>query len=88
MAESQAAQAIPCSKQSDILCVITAPNARCGPQVSRQLRCEGYVRGLAWDPEGTYVAAAQGDGLLLVFDASTGKAESKKRVVRKVRTAG
>lgn len=53
-------------------------------QVIRQLRCEGYVRSVAWDPEGVYVAATLAEGSLCVFEASNGKLQARKRVVRKV----
>ncbi|KAL6760556.1 hypothetical protein V8C86DRAFT_2550734 [Haematococcus lacustris] len=52
--------------------------------VVRQLKCEGYVRGLAWDPAGSFLAAAQGDGSLMVWNAESGKLECRKRLLAKV----
>ena len=43
------------------------------------------MRGLAWDPEGAYLAAAQADGTLLIWDTSSGKQEARKRELRKVK---
>ncbi|KAJ9533671.1 hypothetical protein QJQ45_026736, partial [Haematococcus lacustris] len=51
--------------------------------VVRQLKCEGYVRGLAWDPAGSFLAAAQGDGSLMVWNAESGKLECRKRLLAK-----
>ncbi|KAJ9532938.1 hypothetical protein QJQ45_018035 [Haematococcus lacustris] len=51
--------------------------------VVRQLKCEGYVRGLAWDPAGSFLAAAQGDGSLMVWNTESGKLECRKRLLAK-----
>eukprot|EP00798_Chlamydomonas_sp_ICE-L_P012075 gene12075-15186_t len=50
--------------------------------VFQQLKPEGYVRCLAWDPEGTYLAASQVDGFLYIFDVSS-ETSSKKPEFRK-----
>eukprot|EP00879_Flechtneria_rotunda_P026773 GHRR01028597.1.p1 GENE.GHRR01028597.1~~GHRR01028597.1.p1 ORF type:complete len:442 (+),score=134.31 GHRR01028597.1:154-1479(+) len=60
--------------------VITAKENK----VLRTVRADGYVRGLALDPEGTYIAAANADGNVLVWDMKTGEQELKKRLATKL----
>ena len=50
-----------------------------GNKVFRSLRSEPYVRGLAYDPEGEYLAATTADGTLTVWNMTSGKAEVKKK---------
>lgn len=43
-------------------------------QVSKTLHSEAYVRALAYDPDGQYLASVTASGLLQVWDLSTGQA--------------
>lgn len=52
-----------------------------GNKVFRTLRSEPYTRGLAYDPEGEYLAATGADGSLTVWNVGTGKAEIVKKKV-------
>jgi hypothetical protein len=45
--------------------------------VLKQHKWEGYVRSVAFDPEGTFVAAVQADGCLLVMDWAANKVVKK-----------
>lgn len=56
-------------------------------QIKSKIKNEGYVKGMAWDPEGKYVAISQGDGMLLVYEADGPgfKPVFKKRALRRVR---
>ncbi|KAL4519312.1 hypothetical protein Ndes2437B_g05172 [Nannochloris sp. 'desiccata'] len=56
-----------------------------GNKVFRTLRSEPYTRGLAYDPESEYLAAAAADGTLTVWNMATGKAEiTKKKACSKI----
>jgi WD40 repeat protein len=50
------------------------PLNHCLLQVRCTLRTEGYVRGLALDPDGKFVAAANADGTLLLWGLNEGAA--------------
>lgn len=54
-------------------------------KVFRTLRSEAYTRGLAYDPESDFLAAASADGTLTVWGLVSGKAECiKKKACSKV----
>jgi len=56
-----------------------------GNKVFRTLRSDAYTRGLAFDPEGDYLASASADGTLTVWSMTTGKVEFvKKRACSKL----
>ena len=56
-----------------------------GNKVFRTLRSDGYTRGLAYDPEGAYLAAASADGTFTVWNMTTGKADfTKKKACSKI----
>ena len=50
-----------------------------GNKVFRILASEPYTRGLAYDPESTYLAATSADGSLTVWNMHSGKAEIVKK---------
>ncbi len=53
--------------------------------MTRLLKPEGFVKGLAFDPEGLFLASSQADGTLIVWDVSAGKSEMRKRLCPKAR---
>lgn len=53
-------------------------------KIVRQISTGGFVRSVAVDPEGAYVAATLADGTLGVWDAATGQQEAKRAVGSKV----
>ena len=60
-----------------------------GNRVFRTLKSQPYTRGLAYDPEGSYVAGVSADGCLSVWEIATGKLEfNAKKVCPKVDTTG
>ena len=46
-------------------------------QVYRSLNCDDYVLALAWDPDGTYLAATLRTGGLVVYDTGSGRLEKR-----------
>lgn len=62
---------------------LSAALAACCPappaQVFRTLPTQPYCRGLAFDPEGEFVAVANADGTLSVWAVANGKAEATFR---------
>ena len=56
------------------------------PQTSIKLEFGPYIRSLAWDPEGTYLAASTADGNFSVFEKakrSASAAPSLRRVIQR-----
>ncbi len=49
-------------------------------QVLKQMKAEGYVRSLAFDPEGTFLAALMADGTLAIWGVKDGRVELRKRM--------
>jgi hypothetical protein len=45
------------------------------------------VRSLAWDPEGTFLAASLAQGTMVVWQLELGQQEMRKRLGPKVRVA-
>ncbi len=48
-------------------------------QVFRQIQATAYTRGLAYDPDSSYLAAASADGQLTIWNIANGKTEHSRR---------
>lgn len=60
--------------------MIAIPGPAAMMQIKVRVRNEGFTRGIALDPEGQYLAAANADGTVSVWDI---KQEKPKQELRK-----